>query len=367
MFFTNATLTGYVKVCKTLDRAADNVLAGKTFTYSVSATFEGAPIAVPSSVSVVAQAFPTQTCAFVGGTSSPFALPLGSLVTVSETGLPPTIQVVGTSVNPANLNAGSPNSTTVQLYVGNLPAPNNAGSFGAGSVTQANFINEAFGYVEVCKSSTSINAGIPFQFSVDGAAIPAVDVGNCSPPILKPVGTTTVTETPAPHTTLTNVFGTSGATQSGNSALATVPYNADNMVTFNNEINTGSLKICKAQTPSDGQLGNTAFNFSYSYSVNGVATTGTVPNGLKPGQCWALPASVPVLNGNLSQVQITVTEQPTTVANVNLFSVGVIGNDTIVSQPATPHVLTTPAAVVLNSLEGVNTVTFTNGIIIPAG
>ena len=74
-----------------------------------------------------------------------------------------------------------------------------------------------------------------------------------------------------------------------------------------------------------------------------------------------------VLNGNLSQVQITVTEQPTTVANVNLFSVGVIGNDTIVSQPATPHVLTTPAAVVLNSLEGVNTVTFTNGIIIPAG
>ena len=367
VFFTNATLTGYVKVCKTLDRAADNVLAGKTFTYSVSATFEGAPIAVPSSVSVVAQAFPTQTCAFVGGTSSPFALPLGSLVTVSETGLPPTIQVVGTSVSPANLNAGSPNSTTVQLYVGNLPAPNNAGSFGAGSVTQANFINEAFGYVEVCKSSTSINAGIPFQFSVDGAAISPVDVGNCSPPILKPVGTTTVTETPAPHTTLTNVFGTSGATQSGNSALATVPYNADNMVTFNNEINTGSLKICKAQTPSDGQLGNTAFNFSYSYSVNGVATTGTVPNGLKPGQCWALPASVPVLNGNLSQVQITVTEQPTTVANVNLFSIGVIGNDTIVSQPATPHVLTTPAAVVLNSLEGVNTVTFTNGIIIPVG
>ena len=269
VFFTNATLTGFVKVCKTLDRSADNVLAGKTFTYSVSATFEGAPIAVPSSVSVVAQAFPTQTCAFVGGTSSPFALPLGSLVTVSETGLPPTIQVVGTSVNPANLNAGSPNSTTVQLYVGNLPAPNNAGSFGAGSVTQANFINEAFGYVEVCKSSTSINAGIPFQFSVDGAAISPVDVGNCSPPILKPVGTTTVTETPAPHTTLTNVFGTSGATQSGNSALATVPYNADNMVTFNNEINTGSLKICKAQTPSDGQLGNTAFNFSYAYSVNG--------------------------------------------------------------------------------------------------
>ena len=365
VFFTNATLTGFVKVCKALDRAADNVLAGQTFNYSVSATFDGAPIAVPSSVSVVAQAFPTSTCAFLGGTSTPFALPLGSLVTVSETGLPATTQVVGTSVSPANLNAGSPNSTTQQLYVGNLPAPNNAGSFGAGSVTQANFTNEAFGYVEVCKTSTSINAGIPFQFSVDGGAIPAVDVGNCSPPILKPVGTTTVTETPAPHTTLTNVFGTSGATQSGNSALVTVPYNADNMVSFDNEINTGTLKICKAQTPSDGQLGNTSFNFSYSYTVNGVASSGTVPGGLKPGQCSAGVNNVPVLNGNLSQVQITVTEQPSTVANVNLFSVGVIGNDTIVSQPTYPHLLTTAAPVVLNSLEGVNTVTFTNGIIIP--
>ena len=102
--------------------------------------------------------------------------------------------MVDTSVNPANLNAGSPNSTTVQLYVGNLPAPNNAG---LGRVLYpGHFTNEAFGYVEVCKSSTSINAGIPFQFSVDGAAISPVDVGNCSPPILKPVGTTTVTETP---------------------------------------------------------------------------------------------------------------------------------------------------------------------------
>ena len=76
---------------------------------------------------------------------------------------------------------------------------------------------------------------------------------------------------------------------------------------------------------------------------------------------------MPVLNGNLSQVQITVTEQPSTVANVNLFGVGVIGNDTIVSQPTYPHLLTTAAPVVLNSLEGVNTVTFTNGIIIPLG
>jgi hypothetical protein len=365
VFFTNATLTGYVKVCKALDRPADNVLAGKTFNYSVSATFDGAPITVPSSVSVVAQAYPTNACVFVGGTSTPFALPLGSLVTVSETGLPPTIQVVGTSVSPANLNAGSPNSTTQQLYVGNLPGTTAVGSFGAGSVTQANFINEAFGYVEVCKTSTSITPGIPFQFSVDGGAVFPVNVGNCSPPILKPVGTTTVTETPAPHTTLTNVFGTSGATQSGNSALATVPYNADNLVSFNNEINTGTLKICKAQTPSDGPLGNTAFNFSYSYTANGVVTSATVPGGLKPGQCSAAINNVPVLNGNLSQVHITVTELPSTVANVNLFSVGVIGNDTIVSQPAYPHLLTTPAPVVLNSLEGVNSVTFTNGIIIP--
>ena len=371
-FFTNSTLTGTAKVCKTLARSADDVLAGQTFTYSVSATFNGVSIPVPGVVSVVAQDYPTQTCAFVGGTNKPKALPLGTLVTFTETGLPADghIQSVGTSVSPSNLNAGSTSSTTQSLYVGNLPAPNNVGSFGAGSVTQANFINEAFGTVEVCKTSSSINTGTPFQFTVAGAAIPPVEVGFCSPGVLLPIGTTTITETPQSHITLQSVTATTGAvSQSGNSATVTVPFNSDNIVTFDNEINSGTLKICKAQTSSDAGLQGQTFNLGYSYTVDGTTTSGTDP--LMPGQCARALNNVPVLNSDLTPVTVSITESTTAIANVGLFSVGVVGPDTVVSSPAPPtHLLSagqggTAATEVLNSLEGVTTVTFVNGIDIP--
>ena len=370
-FFANSTLTGTVKVCKTLARSADNVLAGQTFTYSVAATFNGVSIPVPA-VPVVAQDFPTQTCAFAGGTNRPETFPLGTLVTVTETGLPADghIQSVGSSVSPSNLNAGSTSSTTQSLYVGNLPAPNNIGSFGAGSVTQANFTNEAFGTVEVCKTSSSINTGVPFQFTVAGAAIPPVEVGFCSNGVLLPIGSTTITETLQSHITLTRVSVTAGAvSQSGNSATVTVPYNSDNIVTFNNEINSGTLKICKAQTSSDAGLQGQSFTLGYSYTVDGRTTTGSA--SLMPGQC-ALPINnVPVLNSNLTPVNVSITEQTTSIANVGLFNVTVVGPDTVVSSPAPPtHLLSasqggTAATEVLNSLEGITTVTFVNGIDIP--
>jgi len=84
---------------QTLDRSQDNVLAGQTFTYSASATFDGAPVTVPSSVSVVAADFGTTT-ARSSPTAAPRWPPLGSLVTFTETNLPPTIQSVGTTVSP---------------------------------------------------------------------------------------------------------------------------------------------------------------------------------------------------------------------------------------------------------------------------
>jgi hypothetical protein len=370
-FFTNSTLTGYVKVCKTLARSADDVLAGQTFTYSVSATFNGVSIPVPG-VSVVAQDYPTQTCAFAGSTNNPQALPLGTLVTVTETGLPADghIQSVGTGVSPSNLNAGSTSSTTQSLYVGNLPAPNNVGSFGAGSVTQANFTNEAYGTVEVCKTSSSIAMGTPFQFTVAGASIPPVEVGFCSNGVVLPVGTTTITEGSQSHITLTNVSASTGAvSQSGNSVTVTVPYDSDNIVTFNNEINSGTLKICKAQTSSDAGLQGQKFNLGYSYTVDGETTTGS--GSLMPGQCMLPIYNVPVLNSDLTPVTVSITEQTTSIANVGLFNVNVVGPDTVVSSPAPPtHLLSasqggTAATAVLNSLEGVTTVTFVNGIDIP--
>ncbi len=366
VFFTNATLTGYVKVCKALARSADNVLVGQTFNFSVSASFRGAPLSVPNSVSVVATSFGTPTCTFLSNNRGPVALPLGSLVTVNETGLPLTIQSVGTSISPANLNAGS-SPTTALLYVGNQPPPNNVGNLGAGSVTQATFTNEALGYVEVCKQSTSIQQGTPFNFTIGGiGAIQPVPVGLCSLGFLLPVGSTTISESPVAHVTVQKVTSTSGATLSGNTATVTVPYNNENIVTFYNEINTGTLKICKAQTSSDAGLQNTTFHLTYSYVFNGATVKGP-DEALLPGQCTLPIGPIPVLNSNLTPIQISITEQTTAVANIGLFSVQVVGPDTVISSPAPPtHLVSTPggsaATEVVQSLEGITNVTFVNGI-----
>jgi hypothetical protein len=148
-----------------------------------------------------------------------------------------------------------------------------------------------------------------------------------------------------------------------------VPFNSDNIVTFDNEINSGTLKICKAQTSSDAGLQGQTFNLGYSYTVDGTTTSGTDP--LMPGQCARALNNVPVLNSDLTPVTVSITESTTAIANVGLFSVGVVGPDTVVSSPAPPtHLLSagqggTAATEVLNSLEGVTTVTFVNGIDIP--
>ncbi len=363
VFFTNSTLDGYAKICKTLDRPQDNVLAGQTFNYSVTVSFNGSTI-LSTTVPVTAASFGTTTCTFIADKKGPIPLPLGSTVTATET-VPPnaSFQPVGTSISPSNLNAGSSASTAV-FYVGNQPPPNNTGNLGAGSVTQATFTNEALGSVEVCKTSSTIQSGTPFNFTIGGVgSIQQVDVGLCSLGFQLPVGTTTITESPVPHVTPTLASTTAGGSLSGNTATVTVPYNSENIVTFNNEINTGTLKICKAQTSSDAGLQNTAFTLGYSYVVNGVTHSGT--DSLKPGQC-ALPIRVPVLNSDLSQVKISITEQTTSVANVAVESVMFSGPDTVVSQPTYPHLVSTPtgtpATVVVNSLEGITNVTFVNGI-----
>jgi hypothetical protein len=380
VFFTNSTLEGYAKICKTLDRSQDNVLAGQTFTYPVTVTFNGSPI-VSGTVSITAGQFGTTACSFISNQQGPLLLPLGSTVTATET-VPPgaSFKPVGTSIFPANLDAGSSTGTAV-FYVGNQPPPNNVGNLGAGSVTQATFTNEALGSVEVCKSSTSINKGVPFQFSVGGVgSIAPVPVGGCSGGFQLPVGTTTITETPVAHVS-TTLSTTLGGTLSGTTATVTVPYNTENIVTFDNEINSGMLKVCKAQTSPDAGLQFTPFNFNYSYTLNGVShpfTASLTPplagwNIPQPQSACAPAITVPVLNADLSQVTISITEQTTSTPSVFVSNPTLSGNqgvvfqgpDTVVSQPTYPHLVSTPggtpATVVVNSLEGVSNVVFING------
>jgi hypothetical protein len=294
-------------------------------------------------------------------------IPLGTTITFNEDlSQYPFVQSVNTSVSPANLNAGS-GGTEASLYVGNLPPPNNVGNLGAGTVTQATFTNEAFGSVEICKTSNTIATGTPFGFSISGlGSVAPVEVGYCSPGYILPVGTVTVTEAAKAHITLTRVTSsiTGGVSLSGNTATVTVPYAADNAVSFENEINTGAFKICKAQTSPDANLENTAFTLSYSYSVNGGSPV-TGSYSLEPGQCSLPVTNVPVLNRDLSPVRISVTEQTTPVADVELTGVSVVPLSAQYSLPAVPHLLSTPggtsATAVITSLEGTTNVTFTNG------
>jgi hypothetical protein len=82
--------------------------------------------------------------------------------------------------------------------------------------------------------------------------------------------------------------------------------------------------------------------------------------------------NVPVLNSNLTPVNILVTEETTSVPDIGLFNVDVVGPDTVVESPAPPtHLVSTPggsaATLELNSLEGITDVTFVNGIDIVSG
>ena len=367
VFVTNATLTGYAKVCKVLRSAADDGLAGQTFTFNVSATFNGVPIpGVPSTVSVVAQDYPNTVCAFLtNARGHVLPLPLGSVVTATEQ-VPSDAAVTATTISPSNLDDGSTPGTAV-FFVGNSGS-SGTGNLGAGTVTQATFTNEGLGRVKVCKSSNTIASGTVFNFTVGGGVGPVQAGVNtfCSLAFTLPVGSVTITENPGPEGAhiSTTWSDTQGEFGSGTSATVKVPFNDENDVTFDNEIKSGQLQVCKQQTSSDAGLQNTPFNLTYSWTGS---TSTTV--SLKPGQCTN-GITVPTLTSTLSPVQISIFEGTVPVSYVNLENVTLQGPDTVVSKAAPPnHLVGTGGSnsppEVLKSLEGTTDVTFINGIVIP--
>jgi hypothetical protein len=367
VFVTNATLTGYAKVCKTLRSAADDGLAGQTFTFDVSASFNGAAIpGVPSTVSVVAQDYPNTACTFLTNARGRLLpLPLGSVVQVTEQ-VPSDAAVTATTISPSNLDDGSTPGTAV-FFVGNTGS-SGTGNLGAGTVTQANFTNEGLGRVKVCKSSSTIASGTVFNFTVGGGVGPVQAGVNtfCSLAFTLPVGSVTITENPGSEGAhiSTRWSDTQGEFGSGTSATVKVPFNDENDVTFDNEIKSGQLQVCKQQTSIDAGLQNTSFNLTYSWTGSNPTTV-----SLKPGQCTN-GITVPTLTSTLSPVQISIFEGTVPVSYVNLENVTLQGPDTVVSKAAPPnHLVGTGGSnsppEVLNSLEGTTDVTFINGIVIP--
>ncbi len=331
--FTNQALTAQVKVCKALT-ANSGALQGQPFAFKLTSSV----LARPQTDTVIAGPAGTTACVL-----HKTNLPLGATVAITEVAQA-NVTTVGVSVSPANRDAGSV-APTATLKVGT-------------GVTTATFTNEAFGTLELCKvAQDPSTASQTFQFTVNGGAPISVQAGHCSPAIAVPAGSATVAEVAKPNFQLVGVTAvgaqsenrlTSGPT--ANPAVVSVPFGGvanETVVSFTNAVVTGQLKICKVS--SEPTLQGVTFNFTYSYSVNGVVTNGTA--ALTPGSCSGLSADIPVVDPAGNPIPISVAEQPQSSALVSNIAVanGTLSN----SSP-----LTGTATVTVN--QGVTAVTFTN-------
>ena len=325
--YKNATTTSQIKICKTLT-SNSGALAGQRFTFSVY------DVNGEHDVKVVAG-----SC-----TLDKSQLPVGSLVTITEKGIP-NVKVVGVSVAPASQDAGS-GGDTARLYVG------------GGTVTIATFTNEAYGTIEVCKiAADPSTATQTFQFSVNGAPAISVPAGQCSAPLSVPAGTATVYESGPGNFHLVGIVakGPNGDSRLvtgslDNPATVQVPFGGvenETVAEFTNAVNTGEFKICKVS--SEPTLQNTAFSFSYTYTVNGTTYTGNA--SLKPGQCSALSGDIPVVDPQGQPIPVYITEAPTPSVQVSNIAVanGTLYDSNYANGTATVYVN-----------RGFTTVTYTN-------
>jgi hypothetical protein len=352
--FWNKTNDGTVKVCKTLT-ATSGALVGVPFQFVVSDS------AVSGTVTVTANA--TAYGAQEVCTPVVEGYPLGSTVTITEVGQQ-NVQLVGTSISPASQNAGS-TSTVAVLKVGPV----------TGSVTAATFTNQALGYVEVCKNAADASTGTQsFPFTVNGGSVFTVHAGQCSQPFQVPAGTASINEIQAnPNFYLKNV-STKGVTDPTGSRLLSGPtqdpatvkvvfggVGNETIATFTDAVFQGDFKICTAQTSPDANLQGQLFTYYYTYTVNGVPTSGyvTLTAPLTGATCSGLYGPIPVVNADGSAVDVSVTAEATSDPTVDLQGVLYQGNGNVISMPAIPSAL--PGTLVFSNGAGMNVATFTDG------
>ena len=255
----------------------------------------------------------------------PYALPLGTLVKITEEGMD-NVALRGVTVLPASQDAGS-TSTTAMLRIG--PNPN--------SIVTATFTNEALGTIEICKvmddsvwmgdqgrnNWDSPYNGTPFQFQVNGGAPFTVLAGQCSGPITVSAGKATVYELTTPNFTFVRYTAVgpdgssriaAGSKKSDNPITVKVPYGGignETLVTAVNRVNTGQIKVCKINNgPSVGVY---SFKFQTTYTSLGVAYTKN--DTLHPTQagvpvCSGLTRPIPVVQPNGQPTTFTTTEGP---------------------------------------------------------
>jgi hypothetical protein len=290
-------------VCKALDSANSDALAGTTFYFPWTAALSTGGT-LTGTAYVTANTFEQgPACAFIYYGEG---LPLGSVVTISEE---------------ATLNVDASPSAPVNVTVpGTWNPDGNPGS----NITSTTFTNQAEGTIEICKNAADTetlgNGHNPFQFVVNGSIDVTVNAGQCSNAINVPAGTATINELPSANFHFVSVTATgpslnnvivSGPTTSasGTSVTVSVPFSGEyldgneTLVTYTNAVNTGVFKICK--TSSSSSLSGSGFTFNWSYTLNGTTVTGAVT--LEPGQCGFVNGSLNGTSGPIPVVDNTGT------------------------------------------------------------
>jgi len=309
--FFNETEFGYIKVCKALDSANSNALAGTTFYFDYSVALSTGGTEGDYGASVVANTFANgPACVFLD------AFPIGSTVTITEE---PTPNV--------DILSGGTQTVTVPGIWSPDGTPGN-------DITSVTFTNQAEGTIEICKDYADPQTdGQPFQFTVNGGAPITVLAGECSPAIAVPAGTATVDELASTnyHEVSVTAIGPDGSNRiiSGtgiapdlNPITVSVPFGGvgnETLVTYTNAVNTGEFKICKTTSATNGVndgvlLAGDTFTFDYTYTVAGLPTPGTtsltIPTNAQSGVivCSGILATLPVVNADGTPVYVDIAE-----------------------------------------------------------
>ncbi len=298
--------------------------------------------------------------------STPASYASGSSVTATEVSIPSGVQV-------SSITSSSPSSGSCTTDVSAGTATCSLGTTGLTTVTYTDVQTQ--GWIEVCKVAGDPSVdGHFFSFSVNGGAPFSVKAGNCSNPMEVPTGTATVDEIESnPDFYLKNVSTVtttdptgarllSGPTQ--DPAMVSVPGGGvanETVVTFTNATAQATFKICTAQTSPGANLVGVLMTYTYTYTVNGTATTGSVTLDTPlTGSACSLPIGpFNVVNGDGSPVTVSVTAEAPPVTAVDLADFVYQGDGSITSEPTFPSNF--PATVSIAVGAGANVMTFTDG------
>jgi hypothetical protein len=294
--FVNKRDRAQLKICKALGPGSSD-LSGHTFNFDVD--LQGADM-IPaygysSYVSIVASATTTQ-CVIAGD------FPVGGDVDVHEH-----------FGQDANFGVSTDDGSFIDVS-GEGTVHINPG------INTITVTNTAKGLLEVCKAKITYLTGTQptFVFVIDGSKTISVQAGKCSPAMSVTVGDHSVNERlTQPNFELYDIKTIPvdrlvSSSIPGRTATVHVPYGpqGETAVTFYNRVRTGTVKICKVV--SDGSLdsiGTTLFHFDVIINPSSTRPIQLLDAAaIMNGEC-AIVATLPILQPNGQQTEITVREQ----------------------------------------------------------